>query len=172
MTVSVININPIPIAPPLPPTATPDCKLPKLVLPNPSTPPGPSCPFEVSNTPTDNVAVFRTCVVTVVENVCTDGDADSATDVPDTDRGKLASEALRKTSAIPGAGTWIVQTLLPAALAGVHVTVCTVSFCDRPPPRDLGRPSDSKLAPNVCPAQVKFPFCETVAARRYLWVNR
>lgn len=112
-----------------------------LVLPNILS--IPECPFDVASTAESTVTVLRVFVCAVVGNVWV------ASAVPST------GANARNTSATPGAGTWIVQTPL------LHGTACT----DRVPDR---RPSDSKLLPNVWPAQVKFPFCETLDARRYL----
>ena len=53
----------------------------------------------------------------------------------------------------------MVQTEVP--VAEEHVTVSIFSVPD-------GRPSDSKFSPKVCSAQVMFPFCDTLAADKYL----
>ena len=106
--------------------------LPWLVLP--STRPIPECPFDVANTAGSIVTVFSVLVGAVVANVRL-----AAPAVP------VNAPGVRNTSAAPGAGTRTVHTLVP--VAAEHDTVCTLSV-------PMGRPSEVKVAPNVCPAQV------------------
>lgn len=102
----------------------------------------PLCPFEVCNTPGATVAVLRVLVYVVVEKVVL---------APPS----VSSRPLRKTMAAPGAGTWMVQLVLE------HGSVVTFSA-------PTGRPSEEKVSPKVCPAQVKLAISETLEDKRYL----
>ena len=116
--------------------------LPALVLP--SRPSIPVCPLEVANTAGSTVAVLCLFVRAVVENVCSAAPAVSVKD-----------DGYRNTSATAGAGTRIVQIWF----------VQPAFSMDSDP---AGRPSDCINDPNVCPAHVKSPFCETLLADKYL----
>jgi hypothetical protein len=92
-----------------------------------------------------NAPVFFVFVLSVVANVIV---APPASPGPPFPLSAISESSVRKTSAKPGAGTSMVHVC-------AVVSHCTVLMSRVP----VGRPSDSKLPPNVCGLR----FCQQIA---------